>query len=123
MEIQVHSIHGPTGMFRLAEAAAQQVTEAHLRQAAAALEEAKAWVQLGQNLKYVLINVATGAVVALCRQHQHEIGLEVLRQPNMMFALPVGTRSKGYPPIGSLNSTGMKETTTPNYQTKSRLQP
>ena len=30
-------------MFRLAEAATQQVTEAHLRQAATTLEEADAW--------------------------------------------------------------------------------
>ena len=84
-------------MFRLAEAAARPVTEAHLRQAATTLEEADAWVQPDQNLKYVLINVTTGAAATLCRQHQHEIGLEVLRQLNMRwFALPVGTRSIGY---------------------------
>ena len=44
-------------MFKLAEAAARQVTEVHLRQAATTLKEAEAWVQLDQNLKYVLINV------------------------------------------------------------------
>ena len=101
MEIQVHSIHGPTGpilqrMFKPAEATAQQVTEAHLRQAATTLEEAEAWVQLDQNLKYVLTNVTTGAATTLCRQHQHEIGPQVLRQFNMRFALPVRTRSIGY---------------------------
>ena len=47
-------------------------------------------------LNYVLINVTTGAVATLCRQNQHEIGLGVLRQLNMRFALPVGTRSIGY---------------------------
>ena len=31
-----------------------------------------------------------------CRQYQHEIGLEVLRQLNIRFALPVGTKSIGY---------------------------
>ena len=67
-------------MFRLAEQAAQQVTEAHPRQAAATLEEADAWLQLDQNLKYVLISVTTGAAATLCRQHQHEIGREVPRQ-------------------------------------------
>ena len=72
------------------------MTEAHLRQAATTLEEAEAWVQLDQNLKYVLINVTTGAVATLCKQNQHEIGLGVLRQLNMRFALPVGTRSTGY---------------------------
>ena len=83
-------------MFRLAEAATQQVTEAHLRQAATTLEEADAWVQLDSNLKYVLINVTTGAAATLCRQYQHEIGLEILRQLNIRFALPIGTRSIGY---------------------------
>ena len=83
-------------MFRLAEQAAQQVTEARLRQAATTVEEADAWVQLDQNLKYVLISVTTGAAATLCRQHQHEIGLEVPRQMNMRFSLPVGTRSIGY---------------------------
>ena len=74
----------------------QQVTEAHLRQAATKLEEADAWVQLDQNLKYVLISVTTVAAATLCRQHQHESGLEVLRHMNMRFSLPVGTRSIGY---------------------------
>jgi len=83
-------------MFKPAEATAQQVTEAHLRQAATTLEEAEAWVQLDQNIKYVLTNVTTGAATTLCRQHQHEIGPQVLRQLNMRFALPVGTRSIGY---------------------------
>ena len=83
-------------MFRLAEAAAQQVTEAYLRQAPTTLEAAEAWVQLDQNLKYVLINVTAGAAATLCRQYQHEIGLEVLRQLNIRFALPVGTRIIGY---------------------------
>ena len=69
-------------MFRLAEQAAQQVTEAHLRQAATTLEEADAWVQLDQNLTYVLISVTSIAAATLCRQYQHEIGLEVLRHMN-----------------------------------------
>ena len=83
-------------MFQLAEAAAQQVTEAHLRAAATTLEEADKWVQLDQNLKYVLINTMEGAAATVCRQHQHEIGLEVLRQLHLRFALPLGTRSIGY---------------------------
>ena len=83
-------------MSRLAEQAVQQVKEAHLRQEATTLEEADAWVELDQILKYVLMSVTTGAAATLCRQHQHEIGLEALRQMNMRFSLPVGTRSLGY---------------------------
>ena len=82
-------------MFRLAEQAVQQVTEAHLRQAATTLEEADAWVQLHQNLKYVLISVTTGAVATLCPEAQHEIGPGVLRQMNMRLSLPIGARSIG----------------------------
>ena len=54
-------------MFNLAEQAAQQLTEAHLRAAAATLEEADTWVQLDQNLKYALINVAQGAAATVMR--------------------------------------------------------
>ena len=82
-------------MFRLAEQAAQQVTEASLRQAATTLEEADAWVQPDQNFKYVLISVTTEAAATFCRQHQHEIGLEVLRHMNVRFSLLLGKRSIG----------------------------
>ena len=60
------------------------------------MEEADAWAQLDQKLQYVLINVTAGAAATLCRQHRHEIGLEVLQELNMRFALPAGTRSIGY---------------------------
>ena len=83
-------------MFRLAEQATQQVTEQHLRVAASTLEEAEQWIQLDNHLKYVLINITTGSAATICRQHQHEIGLEILRQLHIRFALPVGTRSIGY---------------------------
>ena len=73
-------------MFNLAEQSAQQLTEAHLRAAAATLEEADKWVQPDQNLKYVLINVTQGAAATVCRQHQREIGLEILRQLHNRFA-------------------------------------
>ena len=83
-------------MFRLAEQSQQQVTAQHLRAAASTLEEAELWIQLDNNLKYVLINITTGSAATICRQHQHEIGLEILRQLHIRFALPVGTRSISY---------------------------
>ena len=83
-------------MFRLAEQAPQQVTEQHLRAAAPTVDEAETWIQLDNNLKYVLINITTGSAATVCRQHQHEIGLEILRQLHIRFALPIGTRSIGY---------------------------
>ena len=83
-------------MFRLAEQAPQQVTEQHLRAAAPTVDGAETWIQLDNNLKYVLINITTGSAATVCRQHQHEIGLEILRQLHIRFALPIGTRSIGY---------------------------
>ena len=54
------------------------------------------WVQLCSNLKYILINITTGPAATICRQHQHEMGLEVYRQLCIRFATPLGTRSIGY---------------------------
>ena len=94
MEVQMHSLHGhskapSTQECFLAEQSAQQLAEAHLRAAGAA----DARVQLDQSLKYVLINLTQGAAATVCRQHQHEIGLEILRQLHNRFSLPIGTRS------------------------------
>ena len=83
-------------MLRRAATTTQRLTEADLRGAAQTLEEADRWVQLDNNLKYILVNVTTGAAATVCRQHQHEMGLETYRQLNNRFAIPLGTRSIGY---------------------------
>ena len=82
-------------MLRRASTTTQQLTEADLRGAAQTLEEADRWVQLDNNLKYILVNVTTGAAATVCRQYQHEMGLETYRQLNNRF-IPLGTRSIGY---------------------------
>ena len=81
---------------RRAATTTQRLTEADLRGAAQTLEEADRWVQLDNNLKYILVNVTTGAAATVCRQHQHEMGLETYRQLSNRFAIPLGTRSIGY---------------------------
>ena len=73
-----------------------RLTEAELRGAAATTQEQEEWVQLDHNLKYVLIITTTAAAATLCRQYQHEIGLEIYRQPLLRFKTPLGTRSIGY---------------------------
>ena len=67
-----------------------------MRGAAQTLEEADRWVQLDTNLKYILVNVTTGAAATVCQQHQRDMGLETYRQLNNRFAIPLGTRSIGY---------------------------
>ena len=59
-------------------------------------EKAERWAQLDNNLKYILVNVTTGAAATVCRQYQHEMGLETYRQLNNRFATPLGTRRIGY---------------------------
>ena len=78
-----------------AERAATVLTDAELL-GAATIEEGEKWTQLCNNLKYILINITSGAAATVCRQYQDAMGLEVYRQLCNRFAIPVGTRSIGY---------------------------
>ena len=73
-----------------------RLTAADLTGAAASQQEADDWIQLVHNLKYVLIETTTAAAATLCRQYQHEIGLEIYRQLHLRFKTPIGTRSIDY---------------------------
>ena len=73
-----------------------RLTAADLTGAAANQQEADEWLQLDHNLKYVLVITTTAAAATLCRQYQHEIGLEIYRQLHLRFKTPIGTRSIGY---------------------------
>ena len=79
-----------------AERAPAVLTDAELLGAATTQEEGEKWVQLCNNLKYILINITSGAAATVCRQYQDAMGLEVYRQLCNRFATPVGTRSIGY---------------------------
>ena len=70
--------------------------DTELLAAATTPEEGEKWTQLCNNLKYILINITSGAAATVCRQHQDAMGLEVYRQLCNRFAIPVGTRSIGY---------------------------
>ena len=83
-------------MLDKAATANQHLAEADLRGAATTPEEGDKWIQLDQNLKYILINVTTGAAATICRQYQHEIGLGIYRKLCDRFSIPTGTRSIGY---------------------------
>ena len=73
-----------------AERATTQLTDAELIAAATTQEEADRYIQLANNLKYILISTTTGAAATVCRQHQDAMGLEVYRQICQRFALPIG---------------------------------
>ena len=80
-----------------AERAATALTDAELVAAAGTPEEAERWIQLANNLKYILISTTSAAAATVCRQHQAAMGLEVYRQLCQRFSIPLGTRSIGYP--------------------------
>ena len=79
-----------------AERAATVLTDAELIAAAGTPEEAERWIQLANNLKYILISTTSAAAATVCRQHQAAMGLEVYRQLCQCFSIPLGTRSIGY---------------------------
>ena len=88
--------HNLTLFLPRAATSTTRLTEAELRGAAATTQEQEESVQLDHSLKYVLIITTTAAAATLCRQHQHEIGLELYRQLLIRFKTPSGTRSIGY---------------------------
>ena len=79
-----------------AERATTVLKDTELLAAAKTPEEGEKWTQLCNNLKYILINITSGAAATVCRQHQDAMGLEVYRQLCNRFAIPLGTRSIGY---------------------------
>ena len=79
-----------------AERATTVLTDAELIAAAGTPEEAERWIQLANNLKYILISTTSAAAATVCRHHQAAMGLEVYRQLCQRFSIPLGTRSIGY---------------------------
>ena len=78
------------------ETATTRLTDTELMAAAATQQEGERWQQLATDLKYILISATTGSAATVCRQHQHEMGLEIFRQLCQRFSIPLGTRSIGY---------------------------
>ena len=58
--------------------------------------QANKLVQLSTDLRYILINICSGAAATICRQHQTSNGFEIYRQLCSRFSIPLGTRSIGF---------------------------
>ena len=78
------------------EAATSTIREADPVVAAEDPEEANKWVQISTDLRYILINICSGAAATVCRQYQTSIGFEIYRQLCIRFSIPLGTRPIGY---------------------------
>ena len=72
------------------------IKDSDLVSAATTTERANKWVQLSTDLRYILINICSGAAATICRQHRTSNGFDIYRQPCIRFSIPLGTRSIGY---------------------------
>ena len=87
-----HEVY-PRFLERAEQAGATQLTQQLIRDAASTLEEAEEWVQLDNNLKYILVIITEAAAATICRQYQHECGLEIYRQICSRFSTPLGNQA------------------------------
>jgi len=65
------------------------IKDADLVAAASTTDEANKWIQLSTDLRYILINICSGAAATICRQHQTSNGFEIYRQLCIRFSIPV----------------------------------
>ena len=72
------------------------IRDADLVAAASATEEANKWKVEATDLRYILINICSGAAATTCRQHQSQNGFEIYRQLCVRLSIPLGTRLIGY---------------------------
>ena len=107
-----------------AERATTVLTDAELTAAAGTPEAAERWIQLANNLKYILISTTSAAAATVCRQHQAEMGLEVYgalaTSQSGSSQLSTTTTLRSRSQHGNLRLSAMSETATHNFQTRSR---
>ena len=110
-----------------------QVTNDQLENAAPSQGVAEQWVQLSNNLHYLLVSTCDGPASTICRQNMQGNGIETWRLIHARYSIPLGTRSIGYltrllkPQLDEHKfeesfTPGTNKTTTHYYQTQSRLQ-
>ena len=76
-----------------AEKSTTIIRDADLVAAAFTTEEANKWKVEATDLRYILINICSGAAATTCRQHQSQNGFEIYRQLCVSFSIPLGARS------------------------------
>ena len=95
MEVQDDSILGIT------RPRIQQTVETvraidQLENAAPSQAVAEQWVQLSNNLHYLLVSTCDGPASTICRQNMQGDGVETWRLIHTRYSIPLGTRSIGY---------------------------
>ena len=73
-----------------------QVTNDQLENVAPSQAVAEQWVQLSNNLHYLLVSTCGGPASTIRRQNMQGNGFETWRLIHARYSIPLGTRSIGY---------------------------
>ena len=83
-------------LLRQSEQSVGQVTNDQLENAAPSQQVAEQWMQLSNNLHYLLVSTRDGPASTICRQNTQGNGFETWRLIHATYSIPRGTRSIGY---------------------------
>ena len=81
---------------RQSEQSTGAVTNDQLENAAPSQQVAEQWIQLSNNLHYILVSTCDGPASTICRQNMQGNGFETWRLIHARYSIPLGTRSIGY---------------------------
>ena len=80
-------------LLQQSEQSAGQATNDQLENAAPSQAVAEQWVQLSNNLHYLLVSTCDGPASTICRQNMQGNGIETRRLIHVRHSIPLGTRS------------------------------
>ena len=83
-------------LLRQSEQSQLAVTNDQLETAAPSQATAEQWIQLSNNLHYLLVSTCDGPASTICRQNTQGDGFETWRLIHARYSIPLGTRSIGY---------------------------
>ena len=135
MEVQDDSIPWATRPFiqqtaRQPEQSKLPTTNGQLETAAPSQAVAEQWIQLNNNLHYILVSTCDGPASTMCRQNAQGNSLETWRPLHLRYSIPLGNPNhssmnrslKRALHHGTFNSPSMNKTITHFYQTQSKSQ-
>ena len=83
-------------LLKQSEQAQLAVTNDQFETAAHSQAIAEQWIQLSNNLHYLLVSTRDGPASTICRQDMQGNGFETWRLTHARYPIPLGTRSIGY---------------------------
>ena len=93
-----HGLQDPScnRLLRQAEQSQLPATNCQLETAAPSQAVAAQWIQLSNNLHYILVSACDGPASTICRQNAQGDSFETWRPLHLRYSTPLGTRSIGY---------------------------